>query len=146
MILPQLLVNGLIAGAIYALMAASFALIFNIAKFMDLSPGAIFVVGAFSAYAFNVVLGINIIVSILLALIISGTVGLLINYAVYRPLRKKKADAFTLLLASFGVFLTITGLVLLFFGADIRTFGFPIAKGLEIFGAVMTPTQILLIV
>jgi branched-chain amino acid transport system permease protein len=145
MVLTQLLTNGIIAGAIYALMAASFSLIFNIVKFLDLSPGAIFVVGAFAAYAFNIILGLPIIVSIFLALIISGVVGVLINLAVYRPLRKRKADTFTLLLASFGVFLAVTGLILLFFGADIKTFGLPIAKGMEFAGAVITPVQLLLI-
>jgi branched-subunit amino acid ABC-type transport system permease component len=145
MILPQLLANGIIAGAIYALMAASFSLIFNIVKFMDLSPGAIFVVGAFAAYAFNILLGLNIILSVFLALIISGIIGILINFLVYRPLRNRKADNFTLLLASFGIFLLITGIILLLFGADIRTFGFPIMKGYEFLGAIITPTQILLI-
>ena len=146
MILPQLLTNGIIAGAIYALMAASFSLIFNIVKFMDLSPGAIFVVGAFAAYAFNVILGLNMLASILLALIIAGAIGLLINLLVYRPLRRRHADNFTMLLSSFGVFLAVTGLVLLFFGADIRTFGLPIVKGFEFLGAIITPIQILLIV
>ena len=145
MIAAQLLANGIIAGAIYALMAASFSLIFNIVKFMDLSPGAIFVVGAFAAYAFNILLGLNIFLSVLLSLIISALVMLIINYIVYQPLRKRHADSFTLLLSSFGVFLAITGLILLIFGADIKTFGLPITKGYNFLGAIITPTQIILI-
>ncbi len=145
MILPQLLTNGIIAGAIYALMASSFSLIFNIVKFLDLSPGAVFVVGAFVAYAFNNVLGLPLVLSILFALVVSGIMGLAINMAVFRPLRDRGADNFTLLLASFGVFLAITALVLLFFGADIKTFGLPIAKGWGVFGLLITPTQLILV-
>ena len=145
MVFLQLLINGIIAGSIYALMAASFSLIFNIVKFMDLSPGAIFVVGAFSAYAFNVIFGLNIFLSIILALIISSLVTLLVNYLVYAPLRKKHADSFTLLLSSFGVFLAVTGFILLIFGADIKTFGLPVTKGLSFFTAIITPLQIILI-
>ena len=68
MVLTQLLVNGIIAGAIYALMAASFSLIFNIVKFMDLSPGAVFVVAAFAAYFFNVTLELNFGLSFVLTM------------------------------------------------------------------------------
>jgi len=105
MVATQLIMNGIIAGSIYALMAASFSLIFNIIKFMDLSPGAIFVVSAFAAYYFKVTLGLNFVFSILLALIIAMITSLLINKIVYEPLMKRKADNFILLIASFGVFL-----------------------------------------
>ena len=50
------------------------------------------------------------------------------------------------MLASFGVFLFITGFILLIFGAEVKTFGLPIIKGYEIFGAIITKTQIILIV
>ena len=146
MVVTQLIVNGIIAGAIYALMAASFSLIFNIVKFMDLSPGAIFVVSAFAAYFFNVTLKLNFGVSFVLALVVAAVTGILINYLVYKPLRDKKASTFIILLASFGVFLFVTGVILLLFGAEVRTFGLPITKGYEFFGAIITKVQIVLIV
>lgn len=141
----QLLINGLIAGAIYALMAASFSLIYNILKFMDLSPGALFVVSAFSAYVFNIVLGLNLFVSFALGLIVTAIFAVAIDKVVYKPLRKKNASNFILLLASFGVFLFVTGIILLVFGAEVKSFGLPITKGYEIFGAVITKVQIMLI-
>ena len=145
MIISQLLANGIIAGAIYALMAASFSLIFNTVKFMDLSPGAIFVVSAFAAYTFNVIFGLPFFISFIFALIIASLVAMGINLFVYKPLRKRKATSFSLLLASFGVFLFLTGIILLLFGAEIRTFGLPITKGYELLGAIITKTQIILI-
>src|SRR3989344_6319121 len=145
MITTQLFINGIIAGAIYALMASSFSLIYNIIKFMDLSPGALFVVSAFSAYAFNVLFGLNFFISLILSLMIVSIVAIGINKFVYKPLRNKNANNFILLLASFGVFFFITGFILLIFGAEVRTFGLPITKGYEIFGAIITKTQIILI-
>jgi len=126
-------------------MASSFSLIFNITKFMDLSPGAIFVVGAFSAYAFNILLGLNFFLSLIFSLVIVSIVAILINKIVYKPLRNKNASNFILLLASFGVFLFITGIILLVFGTDVRTFGLPIIRGYEVFGFIITKIQILLI-
>lgn len=146
MVAAQLIINGIIAGAIYALMASSFSLTFKIIKFMDLSLGALFVVSAFSAYTFNVLFGLNFFLSLIISLIIVSIVAILINKLVYKPLRNKNASNFILLLASFGVFLFITGFILLIFGAEVRTFGLPIIKGYEVFGGIITKTQIILIV
>lgn len=145
MVISQLLVNGLIAGAIYALMASSFSLIFNVIKFMDLSPGAIFVVAAFSGYSFKVLLGLNFFLSFLFTLVVVSLISILIDQLVYKPLRKKNSSNFVLLLSSFAVFLFITGFILLVFGAEVRTFGLPITKGYSIFGAIITSVQIILI-
>tara|TARA_Y100000034_G_C6906717_1_gene421038 strand:+ start:1258 stop:2139 length:882 start_codon:yes stop_codon:yes gene_type:complete len=145
MVLSQLIVNGIVAGSIYALMASSFSLIFNIIKFMDLSPGALFVVSAFLAYTFNVVFGFNFFISLIITLVLVAFIAVFINKIVYRPLRRRKANNFILLLASFGVFLFVTGLILLIFGAEVKTFGLPITRGFDIFGAIITKTQIILI-
>lgn len=146
MVIEQLIINGIIAGSIYALMASSFSLIFNIVKFIDLSPGAVFVVAAFAAYTFNILLGINFFLSLIFTLVVAALLGVALNKVVYKPLRDKKANNFILLLASFGLFLFITGFVLLTFGAEVRTFGLPIVKGFEMFGFIITGTQIALIV
>lgn len=145
-LINQLLANGLIAGAIYALMASSFSLVFNIVKFMDFSPGAIYVLAAFGAFFFNIVLGLNFFVALILSLIIVSLAAVVINKTVYKPIRERKGSNFILLLASFGVFLIVTGIILLLFGAQVKTFGLPIEKGYDIFGALVTKTQILLIV
>lgn len=146
MAFTQLIINGIIAGAIYALVASSFSLIFNIIKFMDLSPGSIFVASAFAAYTFNVLFGLPFLLSLVLALIVVCVLAVLINKFVYQPLMKRKCDSFTLLLASFGVFLFLTGLILLIFGAEVRTFGLPIVRGYEFLGFIITKTQIALII
>jgi len=145
MIISQLIVNGLIAGATYALIAASFSIIFNSLKFMDLSPGAFFVIAAFSVYSFHVIFGLDLFIAILIALLIVIIVALLVNMFVYRPLRKKKANSFIMLLVSFGVFLFLTGVILLIFGAELRSLGFPIVKGYEFFGIIITKFQIILV-
>lgn len=144
-ILEQLIVNGLIAGAIYALIAASFSLVFNIVKFMDLSPGALIVVSAFSTYAFFNWLKLDFFVSALLALGITILAAVLIDELVYKKLRQQKASGFSLLLSSFGVFLFVTGAILLIFGADVKTYGFSVTKGYEFPGFIITGTQIVLI-
>ena len=49
-ILPQLIVNGLIAGSMYALVASGFSLVYYVLKFMNFAHGAVLTI---SAYLFN---------------------------------------------------------------------------------------------
>jgi len=55
----QLLINGLIAGAIYALVASGFSLIYSVCNFTHFGHGAIIAAGAYLLYTFYVILGIN---------------------------------------------------------------------------------------
>ena len=52
-----------------------------------------------------------------------------------------------MLIASFALLILFESIILLFFGADVKTVGFiKIAKGLDIFGAIITPLQIIIII
>lgn len=141
----QLAINAIIAGAIYALVASSFSLVYNIVKFMDFSLGSIFVAAAFSAYAFSEIIGLNFFVSLALSLALIALIASITNSIVYKRLRKRKSDNFTLLLASFAVFLIINGIILLIFGAEVRTFSLSFNKTYEIYGAIITKMQLILI-
>ncbi|MFH1457261.1 MAG: branched-chain amino acid ABC transporter permease [Patescibacteria group bacterium] len=144
---PQLLINGLIAGAIYALVASGFALIYSTCKFVHFAHGSSVAVSAYILYSLFNKLELNFWLAIILTIIFAGVFGWLINKLVYQPLRQRKASNVILLIASVGLLILIESLLLLIFGADVKTIGFiKIAKGLEIFGAIITPLQILIIV
>ncbi len=142
----QLIINGIIAGAIYALIASGFSLIYNVKKFLHIAHGGIFAVSAFTAWYFTTQLGLNIFLSFGLTLIIAVFLGILIDRIVYQPLDKVRNREFALLIASFGVFIFLESLMLLLFGADVKSFGFPVTRGHDFFGAIVTNTQILIII
>lgn len=146
MILPQLIVNGIIAGSIYALIASGFSLIYNIQKFFHIAHGAVYLVSAFIAYSFFTYLGLNLILSLIVTMMIAAFIGIAIDQVFYKPLRKQKGKEIGLLLVSFGVFILLESIILLIFGAEIRTFGLPITKGYEIFGAIITKMQIIILI
>jgi len=142
----QLLINGLIAGAIYALVASGFALIYSTCKFVHFAHGSAVAVAAYSLFFFFQELGLDFWLAIILTIIFSGFFGWLLNKIVYQSLRKRKASNVILLIVSVGLLILIESLLLLFFGADVKTIGFiKIAKGLEIFGAIITPLQIIIL-
>lgn len=144
---PQLLINGLIAGAIYALVASGFSLIYSTCKFVHFAHGAVVAVAAYILYLFFSLLGINFYSSVILTLICAGAFGWFINKIIYEPLRKRKASPIILLIASVALLILLESSLLLLFGADVKTIGFiKIAKGLEIFTAIITPLQIIIII
>jgi branched-chain amino acid transport system permease protein len=78
-ILPQLLVNALISGSIYALAAAGLALIYGLFRVMNFSHGHMMMVGAYLYYMFNVDLGFSIPAASVLtiaALLVVGYISL----------------------------------------------------------------------
>lgn len=142
----QLLINGLIAGAIYALVASGFSLIYSICKFVHFAHGAVIAVAAYILYALFSLLGMNFWLAVILTIILISIFGSIMNL-IYKQLRKRKASNVILLIASFALLILIESLILLFFGADVKTIGFiKIAKGVEILGAIITPLQIFIVI
>ena len=80
--LAQQLVNGLSLGALYALFALGFTLIFGVLGVINLSHGAIFMVGAYAAVEALSRFGMPLWLALPFAFLVSGTFGLLIDVLV----------------------------------------------------------------
>lgn len=143
----QLLINGLIAGAIYALVASGFSLIYSTNKFIHFAHGAVIAFSAYILYFLFSVLSLNFGFAVVLAIAFASLLGYLMNISVYKQLRKKKTSSVILLIASVGLLILLESLILLLFGADVKTIGFiKVSKGIEFLGAIITPLQILIII
>lgn len=154
-IFNQLLLNGIIAGSIYALTAIGFTVIYRTVRFFHLAHGAVYTVGAYLAYTvvdfWLLVFRRNLsiigwILTFLTGVIGSGILGVLIDRLIYLPLRKKNASNLIFLLASFGVFIFLQNLIQLFYGAQILTIrSGPVKEGHHFLGAVITDIQIVIL-
>ncbi|MDO8251382.1 MAG: branched-chain amino acid ABC transporter permease [Rhodoferax sp.] len=102
--LAQQILNGLISGAIYALFALGFNLIFGVQKVLNLAHGAIFMSGAFVAY-YGVVGGLPLWLAILVAMVVCAAFSVLLDRFGFQLLRKySHADAeFGAMVISIGV-------------------------------------------
>ena len=74
--LPQLIVNGLIAGSIYALVALGFGLIYSTTRFFHFAHGAVYGAGAYLTYACWL-FGLTLYIAIPLAVIGAAILGVL---------------------------------------------------------------------
>jgi branched-subunit amino acid ABC-type transport system permease component len=145
-LLMQLIINSIIAGAIYGLVAGGFSLIYNNCKFVHFAHGVVIAFSAYLTYFFFNSLGINFWFSILLTLLLASLLGWFLDFAIYKQLRKRKASSSVLLIASLGLLVVLESLILLLFGADVKTIGYiKVQKGIEFFGAIITPLQIVIV-
>jgi len=143
----QILINSLIAGAIYGLVASGFSLIYSTNKFVHFAHGATVAFSGYMLYFFFGMLGLNFGFSVILAILFAGALGILMNILVYKQLRSRRAGNAILLIASFGILILVESLILLFFGADVKTIDYiAVSRGLSFYSAIITPLQIVIII
>lgn len=146
-ILPQLILNSIIAGAIYGLVALGFNLIYGTVKFFDIGYGALTTVGGYIVFLLYKKLGLDLYLSVVLGVLITGAVGYLVNRFVYTKLRNRKASNMVMLVASLGVLTVIQAIIAMFFTSQFQTLSVGgTSKVFEIFGAVITQVQLLILV
>lgn len=116
----QQLVNGLILGSVYALLALGYTMVYGIIKLINFAHGDLFMMGAFIGYFLINSFHLNIFVALLLTMLITACLGMLIEFLAYRPLRNSTRIA--ALITAIGVsFLLEYGMVYLV-GAEARAF------------------------
>ena len=143
----QLFLNSIITGSLYSLIALSFTVIYRTVKFFHFAHGVVYTAGAYFAYTFIIILGMDPILSFFLASSLAGIAGIVIDKSVYLPLRRQKAPNLVFLIASFGVFILLQNLIQIIYGAQILTIRTgPVKEGHLILGAVITDIQILILV
>lgn len=147
-ILPQLIVNSIIAGSVYALVALGFNLVYSTTKFFNLAHGVVAVIGGYTVFFLNQKLGVGIILSILIAIIFTGIVGFTLDKVVYLPLRKRKASNMVLLVASLGVFTVLQAVIAMLFTSQFQTLSQSISATAtyNIFGGIITSVQLIMLI
>jgi branched-chain amino acid transport system permease protein len=107
----QLVVSGLLEGALYALLAASIVLVYKSTQVSSLAHGQIMTYGALFFYYFSGLLGLPIIIGVVLAFVATALMGFLIERLTLRPLIGQ--PLFASFLVTFGVYMLFEGVFLL---------------------------------
>lgn len=129
------------------LVSFSFSIIYSTTRFFHFAHAVVFTSGAYFSFLFFKILGIPIALSIPFAIICSILLGCLIEFSIYRPLRKKQASSMVLLLSSLGLYIFLQNMVSMFFGDDTKSIRTgEVKEGLKFFDARITPIQITTIV
>lgn len=119
-LLWQLLVNGIVNGSHYALLALSFGLIFATTRILHFAYGPVFAVSAYCAWYVCGPLGLPIIAGLLAAMAGGVLVGVACYLIVYRPLELRNAPHLVPMIASLGLFILIENMIGVVFGSGSR--------------------------
>ena len=117
------IVNGLVLGMAYALIAVGYSLVFGILRLINFAHGAIYAFGAYMVYFF-VSLKFGLLPSIIIAVILSGILALLVDKITLEPLRKKGSQLISNLITTVGVSFIIQNILSVeyVFGSDKKVF------------------------
>jgi len=132
MLFVQLMVNGLQTGALYALIAAGFSLIFGMTRIFHAAHGATFTIAGFVFYECYSVLQWGWPAAVVFSAIAAGIFGVLLDRWVYAIIQRHEGSFFTVFVASFGAAIIVQNVVSIVFGRGMVTVSTPLSKSIEV--------------
>jgi branched-chain amino acid transport system permease protein len=132
MLLVQLLINGLQLGAIYALTAVGFALIFGSTKVFHVAHGASFTIAGYLVWWAMSALQWHWLAAMGLATLAVVLFGLFMERCVYRPIQRHEGAFFTVFIAAFGMQIIVQNLIGTVFGRNFETVTVPLSQASEV--------------
>lgn len=146
-LLAQATLNGLVIGTMYMLMAVGFTLVFGIMRVVNFAHGEFYMLGAFAAFFTYAQWELPFVVCLLLAALMVGILGMLVERTVIQPFR---ADETSGMIATLAISLIIQNTAILLWGPiprampDVITgtltlgpFSFPLSRLLVIVAAAI---------
>ncbi|MGH3103035.1 MAG: branched-chain amino acid ABC transporter permease [Gaiellaceae bacterium] len=111
--LVQLGANGLVTGSILAIAAVGVSLVYGILRIVNFAHGDYLVFGAYIALLVNVTWGGHIVVAAIAAVVLTALLAAALEFALWRPLRRKRAGVFSLFIAAIGLALVLRHVIFL---------------------------------
>lgn len=136
----QLILNGIMAGAILTTPAIGLTAIYAVLRFPNFAVASHATIGAFAGYCANVWLHWPLVPSALAAFAIAGIVGVATDTLVLRPLRP--AGLITATIASVALTIALENVVRLGFGNSLRDYDLPILRDWRFAGLRVGPQQL----
>ena len=118
--LLQFIINGLITGLLYSLLAIGFALVYNTTHIFHIAAAGIYVFAAYMFWWLSIKLGIPLLPAAALAVLLTMGLSLLSEVGVYRPLRRKKSSLNVVMIASIGLLTIIVNAIAMLFGNETK--------------------------
>lgn len=139
------ILNGLIIGGSYVLIAVGLTLIFGILDAINLAHGEVYMLGAYVLYFLFGVWGLNYWAALILATGIIGIFGIVIEKLSFRPLRKQ--PLLNTMLVSIALAILLQNLAMLFWGADPKVVKTAMSEEvIQVFGVFLTVQRLVVLI
>jgi branched-chain amino acid transport system permease protein len=120
--LGQVIVSGLLAGALYAMVALGLGLIFGVMRVLNVAHGPLLMLGAYITYWLFSTVGLNPYLSLLVSMPVVFLVGVALHHFFVR--RVVDAPELSSLLLTFGISIALVNVAQLAFTSDLRSVEF----------------------
>lgn len=111
----QILINGVLTSGIYALLAIGFSLIFGVARIVNLAHTAFYMLAAYFIFLFAHLLGLNVLLSIALAIFFTTFIGMVTYKLCIDPIREHETS---IVIVTVSLAIAFQEIILLFFKGD----------------------------
>lgn len=155
MLIPlQIIINGLLAGSLYSLIALGFSLIYSGTRIFHIAHGAIYTAAVYlfltGIYFINTMNGMTdgfaLITAIIFALLCICLLSSFFEVIVYRPLLIKKAPPLIYFISSLGIYIITVNVIALIFGNETKILNTAIEPSITFGGAIVTRIQLIQLV
>ncbi|MBR6307459.1 MAG: branched-chain amino acid ABC transporter permease [Lachnospiraceae bacterium] len=115
------LINGISLGAVYAIIALGYTMVYGIAKMLNFAHGDVIMIGSYVVFCVVSMLNLPVWLGILISVLVCTILGVTIEAIAYRPLRQA-TSSLTVLITAIGVSYFLQNVALLIFGANTKAF------------------------
>ena len=136
----QLVINGLLAGALLAVPAIGFTTIYAVLRFPNFALASHATIGAYAGYVANVWFGLPAAAGLLAAFSVAGVAGVITDELVLRRLRP--AGSLTVAIASVALTIVLENVLRFVFGNDLRGYDLPVLRDWRFSGLRVGPQQV----
>jgi len=134
-LIAQSLINGVVLGMLYMLMAIGFTLVFGIMRIVNFAHGEFYMIGAFSAFVCVTILDLSFPMALAVSLIAAICLGALVERLIFRRFR---LDELSGMIASLGLAMILQNAILVMFGPDPNAMP-SLASGVYNLGVLVVP-------
>lgn len=144
-LVAQIILNGLMAASIYILVALGLALVLSIMGIVQMAHGEIYMLGAYGAYYFCVVLGLHYLLALAITTLLVGLAGILIEKIFFRPFRHVE-DFLPSVIMAVGLMIMLQTTAIVSFGSSIKVVTTPFRGVITVAGAILSWERLIVIV
>ncbi len=152
--------DGLTYGAIYALIAMGYTMVYGVLQLINFAHSEVFIVGAYAVFFTLAALGFgpsepdlslaaligDLVLAMLVAMLAAGAIAVLLERVAYRPLRKRKAPRLAFLITAIGASFALQYLIFAWRGPnpEAALIMFRPEPVFEVFGAIIDSQQLVI--
>lgn len=140
----QIIINILLSASLILIVAFFYELLYFVTKFFNLAHAVVLVLGPYFTIFFSKSIGLNVVVSITLAIMSSVSLSLLLEILIFRYMRRKKVPPINYFIVSLSILIVVQNTVSLIFGDGPKElFKIDLIIGENIFDGYVTKIQLI---